>query len=117
MRGEEGFEMFAADFLLTFDEEDQIHGHVSLFAQCLPHPEHVREDLAFVVCGAACVNHAIAHDRLKRRRSPLAERVHRLDVVVPVNHHGAPTGDVLIARNDDGMPARRVDLRLQTQRV
>ncbi len=66
MRLQKFFEMRAADFLLAFDEHDQIHRQFALLTQRLFQAEDVREDLPFVICRAARKDNAVLDPRLKR---------------------------------------------------
>ena len=59
-----------------------------------------REELALVVGNAARVVPAVALGELERRRLPEVERGGRLDVVVPVDHHGRGIAAAVRIRRD-----------------
>ena len=117
VRGEKLLEMRAADFLLALDEDDEIHGQPAGFAQRLADAHDVGKDLSFVVRRAAGKDDAVFDPRLEGRRVPQLQRIDRLHVVVPVDHHGAPPRHVLVARDHDGMPRRRMDDHVQADRL
>ena len=117
MRGEKLLQMRAADFLLALDEHDEIHGQPAGFAQRLADAHDVGKDLSFVVRRAAGKDDAVFDPRLEGRRLPQLQRIDRLHVVVPVDHHRAPPRHVRIARHHDGMPRRGMDDRVQADRL
>ena len=103
MRVEECLKIRAPDFLFALDEEDQIHGQFAAFPQRLLDPEDVGENLSLVVRRAAREDDAIGESRLEGRRGPEIERIHRLHVVVAVDHHRcAGLGGAHCARRRSG---------------
>ena len=92
-RTDELREICASDLLLALDEENQIHRQRTLLAEHADRPEDVREDLAFVVGGAARKDPFVADHRLERRRGPLAGRVLGLHVVMAVDEDRGASGD------------------------
>ena len=74
-------------------------GQLVLLSQKLRRLEQ-REELALVVGNAARVVPAVALGELERRRVPEVERRRRLDVVVPVDHHGRGIAAAVRVRPD-----------------
>ncbi len=85
-------EVDAADFLFAFEDELDVHRQPAVLLQMRFDGLQVHEDLALVVGRAARVYLAVAHCRLKRRRFPQIERVHRLHVVVAVKENRRRAG-------------------------
>ena len=89
----------AADLLLTVGDDPDVDGKRVLLSKQLGRLEK-REELALVVRDAARVVPAVALGELERRRLPQVERGGRLDVVVPVDHHGRGIATALRIRRD-----------------
>ena len=103
----------AADFLFAFDNEVEIHGQVAVLLHRFLNAEDVRQNLTLVIRRAAGKHVAVFQDRLERRRFPELERIGRLNIVMPVDHHGAPARLLFVSRPDDGMPGGRDELRFE----
>ena len=84
-RADEIVEIGAPDLFLAFDEEDEVDRQRSFLLQQVDRAKDVGENLSFVVRCAACEDTAVADGGLERGRSPLADRVLRLHVIVAVN--------------------------------
>jgi hypothetical protein len=117
MRRKKSLEMLAANFLLAFDEQDQIDGQSAALVQRLFNSEHMREVLAFVVRRPAREDVTVGHARFERRRIPKRQRINRLHVVVSVDHHRAASSNVRVFRNDDRVSGCRVKGRCQPHRT
>ena len=114
---EEGGEVGRADFLFAFEEEDDVHGEFAVGLESLFDAEDMGEMLAFVVRCAAAVDLVSDEGRFKRRGAPLRDRIDGLDVVVTVDEDGGTPRFDLAAGDDDGMPGRLVQFRLQPHAV
>ena len=107
---EERSEAGAADFLLAFEQEDQIHRQFAAFAQRFLDTQHMGHHLALVVGGTARPDPAIADFRLKRIAGPQVQRIDRLHVIVTVNEHRAAAGHMGVAGDDHRVFRRFVEL-------
>ena len=99
VRFEEVHDRVAADLLLTVGDDSDVHGQRVLLSKQLGRLQE-REELALVVGDAARVVPAVALGELERRRLPEVERGGRLDVVVPVDHHGRRIAAAVRVRRD-----------------
>ena len=88
----------AANLLLSVACDAEIHRQRLLGSQELGRLQQ-REELALVVCDAACVVPAVALRELERRRVPELERRRRLHVEVSVDHHRRRVGAVRVRRD------------------
>ena len=114
---EKVFEMFAADFLLAFDDEGEIAGQRSAGLQVGFDGVEMGEMLALVIDGATGKERAALDARLERRRFPKVERLGRLHVVVAV-HHKVRSGRAACFRprrlgDDNGVAFGRAEARLE----
>ena len=98
----------AADFLFALDQELQVQRQTALDGDPGLDALQMREQLAFVVGGAAGVEVAVAAGRLERGGGPLFQRLGRLHVVMAVDQgrrgagHGRRLGvDQRMARGRD----------------
>jgi hypothetical protein len=73
--------------LLALDQEPDVDGRLAPLGDGLERLDD-REELPLVVGRAARVEVAVTDRRLVRRRVPQLQRLGRLHVVVPVDHHG-----------------------------
>jgi len=75
MRFEEGLQIRAADLLLAFQQEDQVHGQFPVRGQGFFNAAQMRHVLALVVSGAAREENAVLHRGLERLRHPVLVRI------------------------------------------
>ena len=113
VRFEERREVRAADLLLAFEQEGQVHRQLAFFLQRLFHAEDVGQHLALVVGRAAGPDLAVADLRFEGRGGPEGEGIDRLDVVVAVNQHRLAVGAVLVACDHHRMAGGLVQARRQ----
>ena len=108
MRLEESLKIRAADLFLTLDQHDEVDWHVAVLLDRLRDTEYVGEDLPLVVSCSPSKDLPALDTRVKRRRIPQFNRIHRLHVVVPVDHHGGATFLVFVAPNHNRVSSRLV---------
>ena len=107
-------EIRAADFLLAFDEEDEIDRQGSFFAEEVNRTEDVGEDLSFVVRRPAGEDTLVADGRFERRGGPEIHRFLGLDIIVSVNEHGRLARRLGSAGQHGGVSAGFRDLGLES---
>jgi hypothetical protein len=111
---EKRLQVRAADFLLAFKQQRQIHRQIGMLRQRFGQSLHVRHELAFVVRRTTAEDAAITDRRLERGRFPLSQRLRRLHIVMRIQQHRATTGDVLVFRQQHRMAGRLMQLTRQT---
>ena len=90
----------AADLLLALEEELDVVGELAAAHEVFEGLD-VHEQLALVVVGSAAPDGFVVHLRVEGIVIPLVQRLHRLDVVVAIDQHGAGLGiDDLLAEDD-----------------
>ncbi len=105
LRGEPRAEVGRAGFLLALEQVLDVDRQPPARREQATGRHQVGVDLALVV-GCAAGQHPVTHDdRLERRRGPQLERIHRLDVVVPVDDDGRCVRGVEPVGVDDGVTA------------
>ena len=109
--GEEGGEIWAADFFFALDDEEDVDGEMGAGGERGLDTEDVGHDLAFVICSATGGDDATGEAGLEGRGGPEVEGICGLDVVVAVDEDGGAAGVRLGAGEDDGMAGGAADLR------
>ena len=99
--------MFAADFLLAFDDKGQVARKFGVGFQVGFNGVQVGQVLAFVVAGPAREKRAPFQPRLKGRAFPKLERLRRLHVVMAIDQVMAACPSRLVLATHDGMAGRR----------
>ena len=94
----------AANFLLAFDKEDQIHRQRFTLGKKVTGAQDVRHDLALVVCRAAGIDAAVANGRLEGWGGPFCQRLRRLHIVVAVNKIVGCAGSCGVLAITEGWP-------------
>ena len=110
---QERLQIRAADFLLPFQQENQIHRQIAVGFQSLADPAQVGHVLTFVIGRSPGVNPPVFDPWLEGIGNPLFHRINRLHIIVTIDHHRRPTGAVGIPRHHDGVAFGRVDLGAQ----
>ena len=108
-------QIVAANFLLAFDKENQIHRQRSTLGKKVAGSQDVRHDLALVVGRAACIDAAVANGRLEGWGGPFRQRLRRLHIVVAVNKNRWLCRVVWRPGDHRRMTAGLIDLRLKTE--
>ena len=112
---EKGSQIVAADFLLAFNEEDEVRREHAALGKEVACSQDMGHDLSLVVRRAARVNSTVANRRLKRRRRPFLQRFGRLHIVVPVNQNRRPCRIVPRLGDNRRMTSRLIDIRLKAE--
>ncbi len=104
-------QVFTADFLLSFHEENKVEGKFRARLEYALNRFEVGKELPLIVCSPPAIDVSICNNRLKWIFSfrPSFQRFNRLHIIVPINHISEFRGVMRSSCYDNGVTLGLVD--------